>query len=156
MLRTSIADDASKSCYLKVVGACCGSNWRTHQWWGKPPSWRRRPFGLCYLEQLTDTELLKGLQHWWFLRLKFGVRRNSARPWRKTFSWPQGCSGKPFGNLERDSRVHPRLCLTWMENYWPELRTLSGSGRSTLRISSIWSLKTWGKTRPSPWQKSLG
>ena len=69
-----------------------------------------------HLKQLTDTRWLKGLQHWWLLKLKLGCGRNSGRLWRRTFGWPQGCPGKPFEDSEKESMDLPRLCLTWMEN----------------------------------------
>ena len=76
-----------------------------HQWWGKASSWRSRPFRLrCpggHLKQLKGTEWPKGLQHWWLLKLKLRYGRHSVRPWRITFGGPHGCSGKPFGELER-------------------------------------------------------
>lgn len=46
---------------------------------------------------------------------------------------------KFWSNLKKESKPCSRQCLVWIGNWWPTIGIMFSSGRSTSRISLIWS-----------------
>jgi len=114
MFRASIVEAAARRSCQKAVGASHGGNLRTHRWTPVVKDAVRRRFGLGWprglLKQQTGTGRPEGPRLQQSLKQKPGCGRSLGRPWRRTFSWPQGSSGKPSGNSGRESRAWLRLC----------------------------------------------
>jgi len=88
------------------------------------------------------------------LKQKAVCGRSSGRPWRRTFGWPQGSSGKSSGDSGRESRAWPIVKPQLQEEqcrFYPghvtvdQLFTLAGllGGHGSLPIQSACALWTW-------------